>query len=96
MNNIRLAGTSPVYHRQTVFYTKSINRYTFCFLNVYLPCEATSLKTNIIFILGTAHQQSYFPRTIKDWNELPSMIIESNNLQSFTTLIINYYNFVHA
>ena len=44
----------------------------------------------------TAHQQSYFPRTIKDWNELPSMIIESNNLQSFTTSIINYYNFVHA
>ena len=39
---------------------------------------------------------TYFPRTIKDWNELPSMIIESNNLQSFTTSIINYYNFVHA
>ena len=34
--------------------------------------------------------------SIKDWNELPSMIIESNNLQSFTTSIINYYNFVHA
>ena len=36
----------------------------------------------------TSHQQSYFPRSIKEWNELPSYIIESNNLQSFTTLLI--------
>ena len=40
----------------------------------------------------TSHQQSYFPRSIKDWNELPNYIIESNNLQSFTTLLINHYN----
>ena len=48
-----LFSTSPVYHRQTVFYTKSINRYAFYFLNAYLPCEATNLKTSIIFIPGT-------------------------------------------
>ena len=44
----------------------------------------------------TSHQQSYFPRSIKDWNELPIYIIESNNLQSFTTLLINHYNYNHA
>ena len=32
---------------------QSINRYTFCILNAYLPSEATSLKTSIIFITGT-------------------------------------------
>ena len=39
-----------------------------------------------------SYQQSYYPtpRTIKDWNELPHHIIESNNLQSFTTALTNY------
>ena len=46
-----------------------------------VPCSRTN-----------SYQQSYYPRTIKDWNELPHHIIEiqSNNLQSFTTALTNY------
>ena len=47
-------------------------------------------------VVSNVFQQSYFPRSIKDWNELPNYIIESNNLQSFTTLLINHYNYNHA
>ena len=41
-------------------------------LHFIVPCSRTS-----------SYQQSYYPRTIRDWNELTHYIIESNNLQSF-------------
>ncbi|XP_065894722.1 uncharacterized protein [Dysidea avara] len=31
----------------------------------------------------TRSRESYFSRSIKDWNNLPSSIIESNNIDSF-------------
>ena len=38
----------------------------------------------------SAYQTSFYPRTIKDWNQLPTHIIESNNLQSFLLQLTNY------
>ena len=38
----------------------------------------------------SAYQTSFYPRTIKDWNQLPTHIIESNNLQSFLSQLTNY------
>ena len=53
-------------------------------LHYIVPCSRTS-----------SYQQSYYPRTIRDWNELPHYIIESNNLQSFTiTIIVIMHNYV--
>ena len=40
----------------------------------------------------TAYQQSFFPRTIKDWNHLPTNIIEIQNLGTFQTQLFNFYS----
>ena len=36
------------------------------------------------------YQTSFYPRAIKDWNQLPTHIIECNNLQSFLSQLTNY------
>ena len=56
-----------------------LTRHYYHPLHYIVPCSRTN-----------SYQQSYYPRTIKDWNELPHHIIESNNLQSFTTALTNY------
>ena len=38
-----------------------------------------------------AYQQSFFSRSIKDWNNLPSSIIESNNIDSFSAELQTLY-----
>ena len=52
------------------------------------------------YVLPNSHtysyQQSFYPQSIKDWNNLPSYLIESNNFDSFswTTCIVflpNYF-----
>ena len=40
----------------------------------------------------TAYQQSFFPRTIKDWNHLPTNIIEIQNFGTFQTQLFNFYS----
>jgi len=35
------------------------------------------------------YQHSYFPRTIKDWNNLPVFIIESENIDTFTNHLLS-------
>ena len=37
-----------------------------------------------------SHQQSFFSRSIKDWNNLPSSIIENNNIDSFSALELQH------
>ena len=34
-----------------------------------------------------AHQNSFYPKTLRDWNNLPSNIIELNNIDLFTELL---------
>ena len=36
------------------------------------------------------YQNSFYPRTIKEWNLLPINIIETSNLQSFSSNLTNY------
>ena len=43
-------------------------------LHYILPCSST-----------TAHQNSYFPRTISDWNKLPTHLIEITDSDTFKT-----------
>ena len=38
-----------------------------------------------------SYQQSFFSRSIKDWNNLPSSIIESNNIDSFSAELQTLY-----
>ena len=38
----------------------------------------------------TAYQQSFFPRTIKDWNHLPTNVIEIQNFDTFQTQLFNF------
>ena len=38
-----------------------------------------------------SYQQSFFSRSIKDWNNLPSSIIESNNIDSFPAELQTLY-----
>ena len=33
------------------------------------------------------HQNSFYPKTLRDWNNLPSNMIESNNIDLFTKLL---------
>ena len=43
---------------------------------------------------SSSYQQSFYPRSIKDWNNLPSYLIECDNFDSFSaglhTLYITY------
>ena len=41
---------------------------------------------------STAYQQSFFPRTIKDWNHLPTNIIEIQNFGTSQTQLFNFYS----
>ena len=43
-------------------------------LHYILPCSSM-----------TAHQNSYFPRTISDWNKLPTHFMESTDSDTFKT-----------
>jgi len=49
-----------------------------------------------------AYQQSFYSRTIKEWNHLPQEIIDQDNLNLFTDkllhyyIVANYYNYFHA
>jgi len=38
-----------------------------------------------------SHQQSFYPRSIKDWNDLPPNLIDSNNIDSFTAGLQSLY-----
>ena len=38
-----------------------------------------------------SYQQSFFSRSIKDWNNLPSSVIESNNIDSFSAELQTLY-----
>ena len=40
------------------------------------------------FISTTAYQQSFFPKTIKQWNSLPNDVIESSSVEHFVAAII--------
>ena len=46
------------------------------------------------FIIPSAqtnyYQNSFYPQTIREWNKLPTHIIESTNLQSFSSLLIEF------
>ena len=37
-----------------------------------------------------AYQYSYHPKTITDWNQLPTSVIEMNNNKTFQTELNNY------
>jgi len=43
-----------------------------------------------------AYQQSYYSRTIKEWNHLPQEIIERGNLNLFTDKLLHYYILNHC
>ena len=62
-----------------------------CFLPTSYPTRNNHQYHYIIPSARTnAYQTSFYPRTIKDWNQLPTHIIESNNLQSFLSQLTNY------
>ena len=48
-------------------------------LHFVLPCSST-----------TSHQHNYFTRTIKDWNSLPTAIIETNSHDQFLSNLQTY------
>ena len=50
--------------------------YRFC-------CLGPSAQSN-------TYQTSFYPRTIREWNKLPTHIIECNNLQSFLSQLQSY------
>ena len=50
-------------------------------LHYILPCSST-----------TAHQNSYFSRTISDWNKLPTHLIEVTDSDTFKTELQSLYN----
>lgn len=40
----------------------------------------------------TAYQQSFFPKTLKEWNNLPINIIEASTTKQFMTALLNQYS----
>ena len=44
-----------------------------------------------ILLLTAISNNSYYPRTVKDWNELPINIIESRNLDEFIYVLNLHY-----
>ena len=43
-----------------------------------------------------AYQQSFYSRTIKEWNHLPPEIVEQDNLNVFTDELLHYYKLNHC
>jgi len=42
-----------------------------------------------------SYKNSFYPRTIKDWNNLPINIIEASDIDEFTYLLnLNYCNYL--
>ena len=65
--------------------------------NQYLPIPAFPIiRANHHFKFQhytsrtTMYRNSFFPRTIPEWNKLPSTIVESNNLNLFKRNLSNY------
>ena len=50
---------------------------------------STILYCQLAIQLYSAYQQSFFPKTINQWNNLPNNIIESSSIQHFVAAIAN-------
>ena len=62
-----------------------------CFLPTSYPIRNNHQYHYIIPSARTnAYQTSFYPRIIKDRNQLPTHIIECNNLRSFLSQLTNY------
>ena len=74
--------------------SKGIARVEIFFVSLKMT-RSTRLYHPHRFILPNSstysYQQSFFSRSIKDWNNLPSSIIESNNIDSFSAELQTLY-----
>ena len=65
----QLSLSIPLYYLSTIRSTRQYHP-----LHYILPCSSM-----------TAHQNSYFSRTISDWNKLPTHLIEVTDSDTFKT-----------
>ena len=49
-----------------------------------------AMKFRPMKVLTNVYKYSYFPRTISDWNRLPSSVIDSNTIEGFETALYNH------
>ena len=68
----------------------TVNLTTFLIPTSYPTRNNHQYHYIILSAQTNAYQTSFYPRTIKDWNQLPTHIIECNNLQSFLSQLTNY------
>ena len=39
---------------------------------------------------NSAYKNSFFPKTISEWNELPDSVVDAPNIETFKTRLINH------
>ena len=73
-----------------------LNEYSLDIHNYYLPQtrHTKQYHPSHVFIPNSAtvaYQQSFYTKTIKEWNHLPTEHIEQDNINSFTDTLLHYY-----
>ena len=81
--------------RLQMFYAAVHNTTALSISQRFLPTSYPTRNNHqyhyiILSARTNAYQTSFYPRTIKDWNHLPTHIIECNNLQSVLSQLTNY------
>ena len=83
--------------RLTLLY-KSINSLLALKIPSYFIPISTNTRTHhhqsyhFTHIRTDAYMNSFFPRTIREWNDLPQQVIDSNSLDLFQEQLDIYFN----
>ena len=83
--------------RLTIFYKIVNNQLPITFPPYYIPTQYHTRQYHqehyIVPQSNTnSHKYSFYPRTIRDWNNLPVSFIESANIDDFINLLSNHIN----
>ena len=83
--------------RLILFYKIINNQLPITFPPYYLPVQYhTRQYHQDHFIVPqsntNSHKYSFYPRTIRDWNNLPVSLVEATNVNEFMNLLFSYYN----
>ena len=83
------------HHRLNLVYQITYNLIGLSLPEYYQPTSRHTRHHHLLHLIippsnTTAHMSSFFPNTIRDWNQLPVSIIELNNYNDFLSALTNY------
>ena len=83
------------HHRLNLFYQTIYNLTGLSLPEYYQPTSCYTRHHHLLHLIippfnTTAHMSSFFPNTIRDWNQLPVSIIELKNYNDFLSALTNY------